>query len=818
MRIMSGLSTLVVLSTGAGKSLCYQLPAYMYSQRSKCMTLVISPLVSLMEDQVIGLPNCLKGARLHSNMTKGQREKVVKEITSGKIQVLLVSPEALVGGGWGRTGCLPSLSQLPPIAFACIDEAHCVSEWSHHFRPSYLRLCKVLRDRLGVRCFLGLTATATLATASSVAEHLGIVNYQRAIVRGAAVPSNLHLSVSRDADRDRALVSLLKGDRFYQLDSIIVYCTRREQTEKVASLLRTCLSDTVIKTEGVGHVKHKGLVATNSAESYHAGKSAAERRRIQNQFMSGQLRIVVATVAFGMGLDKADVRAIIHYNLPKSFESYVQEIGRAGRDRKPAHCHLFLEPEGGDLQELRRHTYGNTVDRSVIKKLVTGVFMSCKCRQLYENEEKLRKEKASSFTDEDEFTDDGIDYSQITEEQMMQGLECQKINENTTQTEITLPTLEVNESTAQTEITLPTLEVNENTTQTESQANGMYKESDITSQQDPPSRVVCNRRICPGHEVALPIEDTVENLDMKAEGIETLLCYLELHPKQWIENLNQTTATCTVNCYGGPKQLRTIAKRCPPLAIAIAKDRLNGQSHDNDARIEFPVVQVASEMGWESLPVKRELRQLQWVNEITPGQRIGSKSGILVEFSDLSFHVRAPGDLNDEELDEVCDFLVNRVTNQEKAELYQLQCVYKSLHSVSFREYWQCSEAVDVKSSQELKSILTEYFERQPDCTASKVTKLTFGQEFSSDLLKDIQTQKPIQDENLVQRDIRSFICLHHDRTFTGRAIARIFHGIESPCYPARVWGRDRRYWRSRLDADFNSLIKVANQVLLSMR
>ncbi|NXN57004.1 RECQ4 helicase, partial [Rynchops niger] len=135
MRILSGLSTLVVLSTGMGKSLCYQLPAYLYHKRSKCVTLVVSPLVSLMDDQVSGLPPCLKAVCVHSNMTKGQREAAMEKVRQGEVQVLLLSPEALVGGSGSGFGCLPSADRLPPVAFACIDEAHCVSEWSHNFRP-----------------------------------------------------------------------------------------------------------------------------------------------------------------------------------------------------------------------------------------------------------------------------------------------------------------------------------------------------------------------------------------------------------------------------------------------------------------------------------------------------------------------------------------------------------------------------------------------------------------------------------------------------------------------------------------------------------
>ncbi|XP_075704723.1 uncharacterized protein LOC142713740, partial [Rhinoderma darwinii] len=142
MRILSGFSSLVILSTGMGKSLCYQLPAYMYAMRSPCITLVISPLVSLMDDQVSGLPSMLKAVCIHSNMTRTQREAALEKVKQGKVHVLLLSPEALVGGGYSGTSCLPSADQLPPVAFACIDEVHCVSEWSHNFRPCYLRLCK----------------------------------------------------------------------------------------------------------------------------------------------------------------------------------------------------------------------------------------------------------------------------------------------------------------------------------------------------------------------------------------------------------------------------------------------------------------------------------------------------------------------------------------------------------------------------------------------------------------------------------------------------------------------------------------------------
>ncbi|KAK0045017.1 ATP-dependent DNA helicase Q4 [Biomphalaria pfeifferi] len=366
-RILNGLSTLVVLSTGGGKSLCYQLPAYLYARHLGAVTLVISPLVSLMDDQISELPPGVRGACLHSGMTPAQRDAVLADLREGKVHFLLISPEAIVDRSGSSQGSFPGPDRLPPIAFACIDEAHCMSEWSHNFRPSYLRLCKVLRQRYGVRCFLGLTATATRSTCRDVVKHLGIEDPETATVRGATVPDNLVLSVSRDANRDEALIELLKGDRFKSCESIIIYCSRREQTTRVATLIRTSLQYT---PELVGsyqpppakkpRIKKAATFDPRvwTCESYHAGLTAAKRRSVQKAFMSGRLRVVVATVAFGMGLDKANVRAVLHYSMAKSFESYVQEVGRAGRDGQASHCHVFLDPE-----ETNRHgsSHGNEI-------------------------------------------------------------------------------------------------------------------------------------------------------------------------------------------------------------------------------------------------------------------------------------------------------------------------------------------------------------------------------------------------------------------------------------------------------------------------
>ncbi|OWK04447.1 RECQL4 [Cervus elaphus hippelaphus] len=737
MRILSGVSTLLVLPTGAGKSLCYQLPALLYYRRSPCLTLVISPLMSLMDDQLSGLPPGLKGACIHSGMTKKQRDSALQKAREARVQVLMLSPEALVGAGAGTL-----LSQLPPIAFACLDEAHCLSQWSHNFRPCYLRVCQTLRDQTGVHCFLGLTATATRSTALDVAWHLGVT--EESVLRGpATIPANLHLSVSSDRDPEQALVTLLRSDRFRALDSVIIYCHRREDTERVAALLRTCLREA--RAPGPqgearqacaprtcpGHAPYltalvfsAGRAPEAVAEAYHAGLCSRERRRVQRAFMEGRLRMVVATVAFGMGLDRPDVRAVLHLGLPPSFESYVQAVGRAGRDRQPAHCHLFLRPQGQDLRELRRHVHADAVDFLAVKRLVQRVFSPCTCpRQPPEQE--------GSGSGEGRLAGAPV----------------------------------------------------------------------AASAQDPGQPSIPHTPRCPGHERVLPVQPTVQALDMPEEAIETLLCYLELHPRRWLKLLAPTHARCHLRWPGGPTQLQALARRCPPLALCLA------QQHPNMRRgcssVELDLVELVDSTGWELGPVRQALLQLQWDRE--PGTGVPQGTGVLVEFRETAFHLHSPGDLTAQEMDQICDFLHGRVQAREQEALTRLHHTFRAFHSVAFPSCGPCLEQPAWEHSSRLKAVLSQYFEEESEQPGGLEPE--DDPKLGQDRLQDWEDQ--------IRRDIRQLLSSWPEQRFSGRAVARVFHGIGSPCYPAQVFGRDQRFWRKYLHLSFPALMHLATQELL---
>jgi len=374
MNILRGKSTLLILQTGGGKSLTYQMPARLLGGLTICVT----PLLALMQDQLKNLPPCLRGAQWSSAQDSDEIWRVILALRKGIIDLLFVSPERLAAAGFQKVICRLNYR----VSLVCVDEAHCVSEWSHNFRPSYLRIRKILRDVLRVKRTLALTATATLATENSIIKHLGV----DVTVKFGKSRRNLKLTVSREFQKKRALLSLLQSPRFKSLESIIIYVGLKRDADDIAQTLAS-----------------RG----QKAAAYHAGLSSEKRRYIQDAFMNNALRIVCATIAFGMGLDKVDVRAVIHYSVPKTFENYVQEIGRAGRDGNPGQCHAFHSEK--DVVRSESMVNSNGVDLDVVEDIIYAVFGG---------RPKVRKIKGQRLKDtdvRDEGTYVAIDISKIKE-------------------------------------------------------------------------------------------------------------------------------------------------------------------------------------------------------------------------------------------------------------------------------------------------------------------------------------------------------------------------------------------------------------------
>ena len=310
--LLSGRDVLGIMPTGAGKSMCYQIPALLFDG----ITVIVSPLISLMSDQVTALVEAgVPAAYLNSALTPGQCNTVLNRLRAGWYKLIYVAPERLL------TPAFLAVCEQISISMVAVDEAHCVSQWGQDFRPSYLKIAEFLSVLSGThRPVVGaFTATATDDVRDDIVRLLGLRN-PFLITTGFDRP-NLYFGVVHPEDKDDALLSLVsdKGDR-----AGIVYCATRKSVEEVCSML--C---------------EAGYPATR----YHAGLSEEERRLNQQAFVYDEKRIMVATNAFGMGIDKSDVSYVIHYQMPKNIESYYQEAGRAGRDGSPAQCILLYAPK-----------------------------------------------------------------------------------------------------------------------------------------------------------------------------------------------------------------------------------------------------------------------------------------------------------------------------------------------------------------------------------------------------------------------------------------------------------------------------------------
>ena len=332
--VLAGKDTFVLMPTGGGKSLCYQLPSLLMEGTA----IVISPLIALMKNQVDAMRNFSEedgvAHFINSSLNKSAIEQVKQDILSGRTKLLYVAPESLT-----KEENVEFLRQVK-ISFYAVDEAHCISEWGHDFRPEYRRIRPIINE-IGKRPLIALTATATPKVQHDIQKNLGMIDAE--VFKSSFNRANLYYEVRpKDANIDREIIKFIKAN---EGKSGIVYCLSRKKVEEFADIL---------KANGI------------KALPYHAGMESQVRSANQDAFLMEKADVIVATIAFGMGIDKPDVRYVIHYDIPKSLEGYYQETGRAGRDGGAGQCLAFYAYK--DLQKLEKFMQGKPVAEQEIGK------------------------------------------------------------------------------------------------------------------------------------------------------------------------------------------------------------------------------------------------------------------------------------------------------------------------------------------------------------------------------------------------------------------------------------------------------------------
>jgi len=329
--VLNGKNTFVIMPTGGGKSMCYQLPSLLMNGTA----IIVSPLIALMKNQVDAIRGFSENENvahfLNSSLSKGEIQQVRKDIQSGNTKMLFVAPESLT-----KKENIDFLTTVE-ISFFAIDEAHCISEWGHDFRPEYRRLREIFQKISNVPV-IALTATATPKVQYDIQKNLNMLDAD--VFKSSFNRDNLYYEIRPKRDVEKEIIRYIKN---HQGESGIIYCLSRKKVEEIAELLQV-----------------NGI----NALPYHAGLDAGSRARHQDMFLMEDVEVIVATIAFGMGIDKPDVRYVIHHDIPKSLESYYQETGRAGRDGGIGECVAFYSYK--DIEKLEKFLQGKAITEQEI--------------------------------------------------------------------------------------------------------------------------------------------------------------------------------------------------------------------------------------------------------------------------------------------------------------------------------------------------------------------------------------------------------------------------------------------------------------------
>jgi ATP-dependent DNA helicase RecQ len=339
--VLNGRNTFVIMPTGGGKSMCYQLPSLLLDGTA----IIVSPLIALMKNQVDAIRNVSDSESvahfLNSSLSKGEITQVKKDITSGKTKMLYVAPESLT-----KQEYIDFLTSVD-ISFFAIDEAHCISEWGHDFRPEYRRLREIF-ERISNVPIIALTATATPKVQFDIQKNLNMLDAD--VFKSSFNRDNLYYEIRPKREVEKQIIKYIRNR---QGESGIIYCLSRKKVEEIAELLQI-----------------NGI----NALPYHAGLDATTRAKHQDMFLMEEMEVIVATIAFGMGIDKPDVRYVIHHDIPKSLESYYQETGRAGRDGGVGDCIAFYSYK--DIEKLEKFLQGKPVSEQEIGRQLLNEIVS----------------------------------------------------------------------------------------------------------------------------------------------------------------------------------------------------------------------------------------------------------------------------------------------------------------------------------------------------------------------------------------------------------------------------------------------------------